>query len=296
MESSKEIIIHARERDVGGLLVHRSLPYMKKRNVGPFVFLDHMGPLLLDKTHALDVKPHPHIGLATVTYLFEGRIFHRDSIGSKQEITPGALNLMIAGKGIVHSERTPVEDRDQIPARATHGIQIWVALPKDLEESEPSFTHWPKESFPTLSPTNNLSANILLGEHNGKKSPVPTLWKTLFMDCQNTTDFDCELSFTEQEIAISVVAGELNVNSHRIQENDLIIVDDPRTVKIKTSTASRFVIIGGDPYPEPRHIWWNFVSSSKERIRKAANDWKNQTMGQVEGEHEFIPLPSDLLP
>jgi len=296
MESKKEIIIHARERDLGGFSVHRSLPHSQKRSVGPFVFLDHMGPLLLDETHALDVRPHPHIGLATVTYLFDGRAFHRDSIGSKQEITPGALNLMIAGKGIVHSERTPAEDRHQLPSRSIHGVQIWLALPKDSEECEPSFTHWPKESFPTIFPAKNLSANILLGEYNGKRSPVPTLWKTLFMDFENCADFDCELSFAEQEVAISVVSGELTVDSDQIKENDLIVVADPRTVKIKASKESRFVIIGGNPFPEPRYIWWNFVSSSKERLRRAADDWKNQTMGQVEGEHEFIPLPEQALP
>lgn len=296
MENKKEIIIHSRERDLGGFSVHRSLPTLQKRSVGPFVFLDHMGPMLLDETHALDVRPHPHIGLATVTYLFEGRAFHRDSLGSKQEITPGDLNLMIAGKGIVHSERSPTAERHQRPPKSVHGVQIWVGLPKESEECECSFTHWPKENFPSIQPAKNLSAKILLGEYQDTKSPVPTLWKTLFMDFASQSNFECDLSFSEQEVAIGVISGELSVDSHQIRENDLIVVGDPRAVKIQASQDTRFILIGGDPFPEPRFVWWNFVSSSKERLRAAANDWRNQTMGKVEGENDFIPLPEDSLP
>lgn len=300
MENHEEIIIHGRERDLGGFSVHRCLPNLKKRSVGPFVFLDHMGPMSLDETHALDVRPHPHIGLATVTYLFSGRAFHRDSLGSVQEINPGDLNLMIAGKGIVHSERSLREDREQEPPKQIHGVQIWLALRKDQEECVPSFTHWPMQEFPLLDLPEPLAGGIssclLLGEYQGVRSPVPTWWKTVLIDFASHRDTEFALSFEEQEIAIGIISGEVIVDTHRLNANDLIVVKDPRQVTIQAALGARFIALGGNPYPEPRYIWWNFVSSNKERLRQAAQDWKNQTMGQVPGEVDFIPLPADALP
>lgn len=296
MKNKGELIIHSRERDLGGFFVHRVLPYVEKRAIGPFVFLDHMGPMRIDETHAIDVRPHPHIGLATVTYLFEGRGFHRDSIGSKQVIEPGDLNLMTAGRGVVHSERTPAEDRDPKLKKSMHGVQIWIGLPKEFEECEPSFTNWPKEGFPLVSPAEGIKAKLLLGEFQGKVSPVPTLWRTLYLDCECKANASHDFLFNEEEIGILIVSGNCEIDGHELNVDDLIFVANPSSVSIKVKTDARVLVIGGKPFPEERYIWWNFVSSSKERIRKAADDWKNNRIGQVEGETEFIPLPEIPLP
>ncbi|OFZ30443.1 MAG: hypothetical protein A2622_08550 [Bdellovibrionales bacterium RIFCSPHIGHO2_01_FULL_40_29] len=296
MKKNGELIIHSRERDLGGFNVHRVLPYIKKRAIGPFVFLDHMGPMKIDETHVLDVRPHPHIGLATVTYLFEGRGFHRDSIGSKQLIEPGDLNWMTAGRGIVHSERTPTEDRDPNLKKSVHGVQIWVGLPKEHEECEPNFTNWQKDKFPSQSLSEGFTAKLLLGEFQEKASPVPTLWRTLYLDCECKANSNYEFSFGEEEIGFLIVAGSCEIDGHDLKVDDLILVGDPAQVSIKAKTDARVLVIGGKPFPEERFIWWNFVSSSKERIHKAADDWKNNRIGQIEGETEFTPLPETPLP
>jgi redox-sensitive bicupin YhaK (pirin superfamily) len=285
----KDFIIESRSRDLGGFSVNRSLPAPHKRQLGPFVFLDHMGPMKLDSQHALDVRPHPHIGLATVTYLFEGRGFHRDSLGSKQLIKPGDLNWMTAGRGIVHSERTPEEDRNS--NQSLHGVQIWVGLPKEFEECEPSFIHWPQEKLPQFSLSKNLSMRLMIGEFQNHKSPVQVLSKTLFMDLQTDSKVIETLSFEESELGIFLISGEAQVNDLELKKEDLIVVADPQNVKVDLSAGARLIVIGGEAFPEPRYIWWNFVSSRQERIKEAAQAWKNQSIGQVQGETDFIPLP-----
>lgn len=292
----ENIIIHGRERDLGGFLVHRSLPSSKRRSLGPFVFLDHMGPLEVTEERHMNVRPHPHIGLATVTYLFDGRGYHRDSLGSKQMITPGDLNWMTAGRGIVHSERTPSEDSAAHPHKWMHGVQIWVGLPVEQEECEPTFVHWPKEQLPSVKINDSLNAKLMIGEHQGVKSPVKTLSRTLFMDIPCPVAGRDTWTFAEQEIGLFVVSGAAEINGQALKAEDLILVADAKKIDIQYEENSRLLVIGGDPFPEPRHIWWNFVSSRKELIHKAAAAWKDQTFGQVEGETDFIPLPNDKLP
>jgi redox-sensitive bicupin YhaK (pirin superfamily) len=288
----KELIIHSRFKDLGGFSVHRTLPSAQLRSLGPFVFLDRVGPFTTDADHLLSVRPHPHIGLSTVTYLFEGQGYHRDSLGSQQIINPGDINLMTAGKGIVHSERSP---EPLEVGKTLNGIQIWKALPKDQEECEPQFAHWPKESFPQVKLADGATASILMGAHQGVTSPLVAPG-SLFLDCRAETGVNLQQSFQALEAGVLVVQGACVVDGHEIQENDLISVANPQKVALEAPAGSRWIVLGGTPFPEPRYIWWNFVSSRKERIRQAAEDWKNQRMGRVAGEKDFIPLPSDPLP
>jgi redox-sensitive bicupin YhaK (pirin superfamily) len=292
----EDFIISGRLRDLGGFSVHRSLPSPQKRQLGPFVFLDHMGPVKVDKVHAMDVRPHPHIGLATVTYLFDGKAFHRDSLGSKQEITPGDLNWMTAGKGIVHSERTPPEERSGKLNHFMHGVQIWVGLPKEHEECDPHFVHWPKTQLPDVKISENLNGKLLIGEFANQISPVKVLMKTLFLDIQVKNRTRETLSFMEKELGLFLISGQAIINGHEMQTDDLIVVSNPLKIQVELSEGARLIAIGGDPFPEPRYIWWNFVSTRKERIHQAARDWKNQSMGQVVDETEFIPLPDIPMP
>jgi redox-sensitive bicupin YhaK (pirin superfamily) len=287
------LLIQGRAKDLGGFQVHRVLPHFSRRNVGPFVFLDHMGPMQVDETHGLDVRPHPHIGLATVTYLFEGRGLHRDSLGSVQIIEPGDLNLMTAGRGIVHSERTPEEDRR---GGRAHGIQIWLGLPTEHEEDPPAFRHWPRTEFPSPDLGDGFETKLLMGEWSGQRSPVPTLWPTLFVDIKSHAGARAGLSFAEAEVALFVASGACEVDGQSLGAEDLLVVADPGRISLASTAECRLIIIGGAPFPEPRYIWWNFVSSQKERIHAAAERWRRQSFGQVEGETDFIPLPDSPLP
>lgn len=293
---SADYIIKSKEKDLGGFLIHRSLPTAKKRQVGPFVFLDHIGPVGIDEHHAMDVRPHPHIGLATVTYFFSGRGFHRDSIGSEQMIEAGALNLMTAGRGIVHSERTPKEDRNSKVGMSMHGVQIWVGLPTSHEECEPDFVHYPKEDLPMVQITDGLKTKLMIGEYDGETSPVRTLSRMLFMDILAERDLKVKLSFEEKEAALFLVAGTAIVNGQPMIVDDLMVLSDPKKAEVEFAKGSRFVVIGGEPFPEERFMWWNFVSSKKELLRKAIQDWKDQKIGKVPGETEYIPLPDQPLP
>ena len=290
------LIIHGRSRDLGGFSVHRSLPSAQKRAVGPFVFLDHMGPLLVDDTHHLNVRPHPHIGLSTVTYLFEGRGHHRDSLGSNQVIVPGDLNWMTAGSGIVHSERTPEGEISPSAPKHIHGVQIWVGLPAADEECAPSFAHWPSAKLPDFKASAAMAGKVLIGKYQDYTSPVKASSRMLFMDLDVKADTRETLSFDEKEIALFVVKGTATINGEALLADDLIVVADPRNVDLQAAAGTRLVVIGGEPFPEPRYMWWNFVSSRKERIHQAADEWKNQKFAKVLGETEFIPLPNDPLP
>lgn len=288
------MLIQSRERDLGGgFVVRRVLPYAKKRTIGPFVFFDHMGPLKVDETHVMDVRPHPHIGLATVTYLFSGHGYHRDTLGSKQLITPGDINWMIAGRGIAHSERTPADERKAMPQNILHGLQIWVALPREHEEMPPSFKHYPKSTIPALDISNKSKVKLLIGEYNNLRSPVETLSKTLYIDIDSLEDDHLNFSISYPEIGVYVVSGELSIIGQVLKPGDLFYLNNTQNLNLVTKAGTRAVIIGGEPFPELRHIWWNFVSSSTERIRRAAQDWKEQRFGKIEGETEFIPLPDE---
>ena len=271
----------------GGFLVRRLLPAPAQRAVGPFIFFDHFGPVLETPGMNHDVRPHPHIGLATVTYLFEGAMLHRDSLGSVQLIEPGAINWMTAGRGIVHSERRPEALREQ--AYVNHGLQLWVALPRDHEEAEPSFSHTPASSIPELR-IGDAVVRVLVGAAFGQCSPVATLSPTLYLDVQLPAGGVLELPALAPQQAVYAVQGELQVEGQVLPAQQMAVLE-VQAVRLAARAATRLVVIGGAPLDAPRHMWWNFVSSRRERIAQAAQDWQAQRLGQVPGESEFIPLP-----
>ena len=255
-----------------------------------------MGPILVSQKHKLDVRPHPHIGLSTVTYLFSGAGLHRDSIGSEQIIVPGDINWMTAGHGIVHSERTPQSILESFDETYLHGIQFWVGLPKDQEETNPSFNHYSSKDLPEFTVQGNLQCKLLMGEFLNYTSPVKASSRIFFVDFHALADATESLRFAEKEIAIMCIQGELKVNEQVVAPDSMIVLDTKNVSALIFTKGTRFIALGGEPFPEPRYMWWNFVSSRKERIRQAAEDWKNQSMGKVPTETEFIPLPNDPLP
>ncbi|MCO5113788.1 MAG: pirin family protein [Bdellovibrionaceae bacterium] len=293
--SQENIIISGRKRDLGGFMVARTIPSAERRHVGPFVFLDHMGPLKITETAMLDVRPHPHIGLSTVTYLFSGRGHHRDSLGYSQVISPGDINWMTAGRGIVHSERTPDEDKFPNPSAPIHGIQVWVALPVEHEDTDPNFTHYPKSQIPDIEFTEGLNGKLMIGTYQEEgytlTSPVKTYSPTFFAEMKSTQDLNHKLSLAEEEIGIFLVEGQATINDHKLEMDDLIIVSDPKNISLELGKGTTLILIGGTAFKEPRYIWWNLVSSSKEKIQQAAKRWEKQEMGKVEGEIDYIPLP-----
>lgn len=289
-------IIRGRIKDLGGFQISRALPTFEKRHVGPFVFLDHMGPLSVDLHHALDVRPHPHIGLATVTYLFSGRGLHRDSLGSNIIIKPGDLNWMTAGRGITHSERTPQEDRAGQGRVVLHGIQIWVALPKEFEDCEPNFTHYSSQDLPTVQMSPEIQGKLLIGEAFNEISPVKTYSKTLLVEFSMKKGDSLELPVLEKEQALFIVSGSVEAEGEVAGFNDLIVMTENKPHSLKCKESSQLVLLGGEPHPEERFMWWNFVSSEKMKIHDAAKLWAEQKFPKVPGEIEFIPLPNDPLP
>jgi redox-sensitive bicupin YhaK (pirin superfamily) len=283
-------LLKGHEKDLGGgFVVRRYLPSAIKQAVGPFIFFDHFGPVdvPLDADH--DVRPHPHIGLSTVTYLFEGAMDHRDSIGSVQRIEPGAINWMTAGRGIVHSERTP-KDLVGKPHR-THGLQLWAALPLAHEEDEPAFRHTPASDIPELE-VDGATVRVLVGSAFGKSSPVKTYSHTLYLDVVLKEGHELALSGLPQEAAIYPVNGDIEVDGAALALNNMALLDTSGAQLVKAVSAAHFVVIGGEPLDGHRFMSWNFVSSSKERIVKAGEDWEAQRFDKVPGETEFIPLPA----
>ncbi|EZP39410.1 pirin family protein [Janthinobacterium sp. LS2A] len=283
-------ILKSHEKDLGGgFVVRRLLPSAAKQAVGPFIFFDHFGPIDVAPDANHDVRPHPHIGLATVTYLFEGAIDHRDSIGSYQRIEPGAINWMTAGRGIVHSERTPHDLAGQ-PHR-THGLQLWAALPKAHEEDEPSFTHTPQADIPVV-PLDGAVVKVLIGTAFGQTSPVRTYMQTVYLDVALQAGRELRLEGLPPEAAIYPISGDVLVDGVALVPHTMALLE---TGAVPVVTAGggqvQFVVIGGEPLDGHRFLFWNFVSSSKERLSQAADDWTAQRMGQVPGETEFIPLP-----
>ncbi len=282
----------ARARDLGGgFTVRRLLPAAKKQSVGPFVFFDHFGPIVTRPGDDHDVRPHPHIGLATVTYLFEGAMLHRDSLGSVQRIEPGAVNWMTAGSGIVHSERTPPDLRSV--AYTAHGLQLWAALPQAFEETEPSFRHTPANALPVFA-TDDARIRILIGGAFGLRSPVATFAPTLYLDVHARAGATVELSPSSGtatlERAVYSVDNPVAIDGEVVQPFEMAVLAEGGAT-IAAPQGSRFVVIGGEPLDGPRLIWWNFVASRRERIERAKDEWTRQRMGQIPGEHEWIPLP-----
>lgn len=277
-------------RDIGNLQVRRTLPALAARLVGPFIFFDHMGPATLPPGTGLDVRPHPHIGLATVTYLFDGAILHRDSLGSLQEIVPGDVNWMTAGRGIVHSERSSPESRQA--AQRLAGLQIWVGLPKAHEETDPGFTHYGLDAQPVVE-GEGVRAQVVAGSLFGKTSAVKTHSPLFYGDMQLRAGAVTVLPAEHEERAAYLAIGSVEIDGQVFESGRLIVFAPGRPVQIRACTDARFAVLGGEPLEGPRFLWWNFVSSSKDRIEQAKEDWQRNRFGQtVPGdETEFIPLP-----
>jgi len=271
-------------------MVRRLLPTSQRQGVGPFVFFDHFGPITARPEDNHDVRPHPHIGLATVTYLFEGAMLHRDTLGSVQRIEPGAINWMTAGRGIVHSERRPPDLRDT--PHVVHGLQLWAALPKAFEESAPGFRHTPAASIPELTQS-GTRVRVLIGQAFGQRSPVETFAPTLYLDVAMPAGATWLLPAegTAFERAIYSVDHPLEVDGQEVPAFTMAVLTPGESATISAPRGARCAVIGGEPLDGPRIIWLNFVSSSGERIERAKDDWAMQRMGRIAGEHEWIPLP-----
>jgi len=283
-----ERVIVPRTSDLGGFSVRRALPSAQRRMVGPFIFLDHMGPAEFRAGHGIDVRPHPHIGLATVTYLFAGEIMHRDSLGSVAPIRPGELNWMSAGRGIAHSERTAPDHR--VDGEPLHGLQCWVALPATAEEGAPGFVHHGADELPTES-HEGKTIRVVAGKFLGLASPVTTGWDTLFADVTLAAGASLPLDAEAEERAIYIVSGEVEIAGDRFASGRLLVFKPGDRITVRAATPARIAVVGGAAMDGPRHIWWNFVSSRKERIEQAKADWKAGRFDTVPGETEFIPLP-----
>ena len=282
-------LFKSHDKDLGGgFTVRRILPAAARQSVGPFLFFDHMGPVEAAPGTRHDVRPHPHIGLATVTYLFEGAIMHRDSLGTEQRIEPGAINWMTAGSGIVHSERTPDDLLDR--TRRTHGLQLWAALPREHEEAPAAFSHTPSDQIPEVV-LEGAMVRVLVGTALGKTSPVPTFAETLYLDVHLDAGAAIELDNLPDEAALYAPFGAIEVDGEPIAANTMAMLEPGAAVRVSTREGARVVVIGGAPLDGKRFIFWNFVSSSRERLEQAARDWEADRFVPVPGETERIPLP-----
>jgi redox-sensitive bicupin YhaK (pirin superfamily) len=284
-----ELQLAGQEKDLGGgFVVSRLLPSARRRSVGPFIFFDHFGPVDVPPDANHDVRPHPHIGLATVSYLFEGAMMHRDSLGTEQLIEPGAINWMTSGRGIVHSERRPHALQGR--RYAVHGLQLWAALPLAHEEDGPSFAHTPASAIPE-APAGDARVRVLIGAAFGARSPVATFSPTLYLDVSLPEGGSLALPALAAEMAVYPVTGRVWADGQALPGRSMAVLRPGEPVHVSAPQPARFVVIGGDPLDAPRHMWWNFVSSRKERIIQAAEDWEAGRMGRVPGDDEFIPLP-----
>jgi len=286
---SIELVIRARPRDLGGFAVRRVLPSGERRLVGPFIFWDHMGPASFAPEQGIDVRPHPHIGLATVTYLFDGEMVHKDTLGSDQAIQPGAVNWMTAGRGIAHSERSSPEARRQ--GVHLHGIQSWLALPLDHEETEPSFLHHPATAIPETSRA-GVRLRVLAGAAYGLVSPARVFSPTFYVEAVLPAGAQISLPEEYEERAAYVVSGAIACDGQEFGEGDMLVVRPNVSPVVQARPPSRLMLLGGARIDGARHIWWNFVSSSKARIEQAKRDWTAGRFGKIPGDEvEFIPLP-----
>jgi len=289
--SNIQLIIEERATSIGSFMVGRLLPFRQKRMVGPFIYIDHMGPVKMSERENFDVLPHPHIGLSTLTFLFEGSIMHRDTLGTEMEIKPGAVNWMTAGKGIVHSERTPDYLRDE--DISLHGLQIWVALPKDREEMEPQFYHASEDEIPAWT-DGDLQFKLVAGKALGHESPVP-VFSELFMieiksKAKQTVDIGDELY---GESGLYILEGGIESDGNFYGPKQLLVAKDSTLCQFTIAENSTIYIFGGEPFPEKRYIDWNFVSSSKERIDEAKQKWMDKGFPTIKGEEdEYIPYPT----
>ena len=282
-----ERIIKPREKDLGGFSVRRVLPVAGRRLVGPWIFFDHMGPAVFPAGEGINVRPHPHINLATVTYLFEGEILHRDSLANLQAIRPGDINLMVAGKGIVHSER----ERPEVTGaeHRLHGLQLWLALPEADEETEPAFYHYPGKEIPKTQ-VDGVPIRVMMGEAFGLSSPVQTFARTLYFEADLAAGQSVTVPL-EEERAVYLASGKVRINSTSINAHEMAVLESGKEIRVEALVNSRMALVGGEKMSE-RYIEWNFVSSRKERIEQAKQMWREGEFPKVPGdEAEFIPLP-----
>ncbi|WP_408095504.1 pirin family protein [Peredibacter sp. HCB2-198] len=290
MKNDINLTIEPRVKDIG-IPVRRILPWAKKRMVGPFIFLDEMGPVFLHAPNDhIDVRPHPHIGLSTLTYLFEGSLYHRDSLGSEQEILPGEVNWMTAGKGIAHSERETASARSK--DRSLHGLQFWVALPKSVEDMDPTFFHYDSNLIPKIE-TGAALIDVVAGTYAGQTSPLIAHSPMIFLIARANKEGMLHIPSNGHELAIYVVKGTATINGEKTSENKMVVFNTGSDLAIEHSADALIAVIGGEPFPEERYIYWNFVSSSKEKIEKAKRAWEDGSFPQVPGDAEKIPLPKD---
>lgn len=287
--SNTKIIIEERAAKIGNFIVGRLLPFRQKRMVGPFIFIDHIGPVCMNDHENLDVGMHPHIGLSTLTYLFEGVIMHRDSLGTEMEITPGAVNWMTAGKGVVHTERTP--ERLRKSKKMLHGLQIWVALPIDKEQCEPNFAHISASNIPSWQ-NNGVQFKLIAGKAFGKESPVPVHSPLYFIEVQsNTTKTVAIGKHLFGESALYILEGSIHCEGHTYGSKQLLVTSNATLCEFQIVANSIIYIFGGTPFSEERFIDWNFVASDKSLIEKAKKDWENNLFLPVPNETERLPLP-----
>jgi redox-sensitive bicupin YhaK (pirin superfamily) len=286
---TERLLIKPREHDLGDFSVRRLLPYVQKRTVGPFIFFDHMGPATFKPGSAINVRPHPHIGLATLTYLFEGQLLHRDSLGTAQTIDPGDVNWMVAGRGIAHSER--VADHIRENGQKLHGLQIWIALPTASEETAPEFHHYEAASLPRFA-LPGAAVTLIAGTAFGQTSPVKIFSPLIYLDIKLAAGAQFELPAGIAEHAVYLLSGEIETSEGPIGTHEMAVWADGKALNVTARRDSHLVAFGGDPFPEARHIFWNFVSSSKERLEQAKAEWRDGRFAKVPGDDiEFIPLP-----
>lgn len=284
-----ELMVVANAKDIGGFEVRRALPTARRRLVGPFIFFDRMGPAILRAGQALDVRPHPHIGLATVTYLFDGKIRHRDSLGTEMVIEPGDVNLMTAGRGIVHSERSPEELRGN--PLSISGLQTWLALPDDKEEIAPVFENTGHAALPPID-ADGISGRVVIGAFDGVRSPVATASDTLYADIALAPGAKVKIPADTEERAIYILEGSVVISGDRFNPDRLLVLRPGDEIVVSSENGAHFMLFGGASLGSKRYIWWNFVSSSQERIEQAKEEWKTGRFDIVPGdEEEFIPLP-----
>ena len=288
--SNADLIIEERSRDIGDFLVGRLLPFRKKRMVGPFIFIDHMGPSQIGPGHYMDIDQHPHAGLSTLTFLLEGEIMHADSIGSQQRIVPGSVNWMVGGKGVTHTERTPQDLRDG-KSHTLHGYQIWVALPKELEEMAPEFHHLDKADLPKWE-DGGARFTLVVGEVYGRKSPLPVHSELFMIEVVATERYQLEIGNQLQgEIGICVVEGTVQACEHKVDRGHMLVSKTDGACSLSMEAGTHIFLFGGAPFPEERYIYWNWVSSSKERLEQFKTDWKNKKYPKVPGDDTYIPMP-----
>lgn len=288
--SNTDLIIEERSRDIGDFLVGRLIPFRKKRMVGPFIFIDHMGPTTIKPGTYLDIDQHPHIGLSTLTYLFEGEIQHRDSMGTDQHIKPGSVNWMTAGKGVTHTERTPTSLR-QGQEFTMHGYQIWVALPREKEDMSPEFHHLDQSELSSWQ-DKTATFKLVAGKGFGRESPLPVHSELFMIEIETTDNYD--LIIEDQlkgEIGFCVVEGSIKACDQEVSKGNMLVSKTEDACKLSIQGRSRILLFGGEPFPEERHIFWNFVSSDKEKIEKAKSAWENKLFPMVANDNTYIPLP-----